>query len=141
MRKFLTKGKDKLTHSSIINILTSKVVLIMNCMFCKIAKGEISANVIFENDELIAFHDIKPQAPTHLLIIPKRHIATLNDTDEKDKQLLGSMILTAQILALQQDINESGYRLVFNINSGGGQEVYHIHLHLLGGRQMTWPPG
>jgi len=113
----------------------------MNCLFCKIAANEIPATVVFEDNELMAFRDINPQAPAHILIIPKHHIATINDSEEQDAQLLGSMILRAKKLAQSEGINESGYRLVFNINSGGGQEVYHIHLHLIGGRQMTWPPG
>lgn len=113
----------------------------MDCLFCKIAQGTIPATVIFEDKELIAFRDIKPQAPTHILVIPKRHIATINDTVADEAQLLGSMILCAKQLAREEGLSDSGYRLVFNINSGGGQEVYHIHLHLLGGRQMTWPPG
>jgi len=113
----------------------------MNCLFCKIAQAEIPATVVFEDDELMAFRDINPQAPTHLLVIPKRHIATINDCNDQDEQLLGSMILRAKKLAQAEGLSEDGYRLIFNINSGGGQEVYHIHLHLLGGRQMTWPPG
>ncbi len=113
----------------------------MNCLFCKIVQGEISAKVVFEDDQLIAFHDIHPQAPTHILIIPKNHIATINDTDDHHEKLLGAMILRAKKIAKNIGISEVGYRLVFNNNSGGGQEVYHIHLHLLGGRQMTWPPG
>lgn len=113
----------------------------MNCLFCKIAQGEIPASVVFEDDELLAFEDIKPQAPKHLLIIPKRHIATINDSNDQDEQLLGAMVLRAKKIAQTQGFDELGYRLVFNVNSGGGQEVYHIHLHLLGGRQMTWPPG
>lgn len=117
------------------------MVLGMNCLFCKIVQKEIPANLIFENDELMAFHDIRPQAPTHVLIIPKRHIATINDTSDKDQHLLGDMILCAKKLAKSLDLGDAGYRLVFNVNSGGGQEVYHIHLHILGGRQMTWPPG
>ncbi len=113
----------------------------MDCLFCKIAQGEIPATVVFEDNDVMAFRDIKPQAPTHLLIIPKRHIATINDTADTDAQLLGTMILRAKKLAEGEGLSDIGYRLVFNINSGGGQEVYHIHLHLLGGRQMTWPPG
>lgn len=113
----------------------------MNCLFCKLVQGEIPAQVVFEDDELIAFRDIKPQAPSHLLIVPKRHIATINDADDNDKQLIGSMVIRAKEIAQELSIDKAGYRLVFNINSGGGQEVYHIHLHLLGGRQMTWPPG
>lgn len=113
----------------------------MNCLFCKIAQKEIPASVILETDDLMAFHDINPQAPKHILIIPKQHIATINDAREENTTLLGNMVLSAKNIAKTLDIGETGYRLVFNINSGGGQEVYHIHLHLLGGRQMTWPPG
>ncbi|ARG96415.1 histidine triad nucleotide-binding protein [Legionella micdadei] len=113
----------------------------MSCLFCKIVSGEIPATVVFEDPEIIVIRDIRPQAPTHLLVLPKQHIATINDTDSKDEQLLGRMILTGKKMAKAEQISENGYRLVFNINSGGGQEVYHIHLHVLGGRQMTWPPG
>jgi histidine triad (HIT) family protein len=113
----------------------------MTCLFCKIVQGEIPAHVVFEDNDIMVFQDINPQAPTHLLIIPKRHIATINETSNDDIPLLGNMILRAKILAHDEKLSEKGYRLVFNINSGGGQEVYHIHLHLLGGRQMTWPPG
>ena len=113
----------------------------MNCLFCKIAKGEIPADIIFEDSEMLAIRDIRPQAPTHLLIIPKKHIATINEADSQDEQLLGRMVLTAKKMAQTAQFSEQGYRLVFNVNAGGGQEVYHIHLHVLGGRQMTWPPG
>jgi histidine triad (HIT) family protein len=113
----------------------------MDCLFCKIAQKTIPAHVVFEDEQLLAFKDVKPQAPTHLLIIPKKHIATLNDAHEEDSAILGKMIITAKQLAQNQELSESGYRLVLNTNSGGGQAVYHIHLHLLGGRQMTWPPG
>lgn len=113
----------------------------MDCLFCKIVAGEIPATIVFENDALMVFRDVAPQAPEHLLIIPKRHISTIDDTHEGDDQLLGHMVRTAKEVAKAQGINKSGYRLVFNVNSGGGQTVYHIHLHLLGGRQMNWPPG
>jgi histidine triad (HIT) family protein len=113
----------------------------MTCLFCKIAQGEIPATAVFQDNDIMAFRDINPQAPTHVLVIPKRHIATVNDTNDEDAQLLGNMVLRAKKLAQDEGLSEDGYRLVFNINSGGGQEVYHIHLHLLGGRQMTWPPG
>lgn len=112
----------------------------MSCLFCKIATGEIPATVVFEDTEVIAFRDINPQAPTHLLVIPKKHIATIDDADTTDEQLLGKMILIAKKLAKTEGLGE-GYRLVFNVNAGGGQVVYHIHLHVLGGRQMIWPPG
>jgi histidine triad (HIT) family protein len=114
--------------------------MIMSCLFCKIADGKIPASTVYEDDTILAFRDINPQAPTHLLVIPKRHIATIADTDAEDQELLGHMLLTAKQLAQTEGL-EQGYRLVFNVNSAGGQEVYHIHLHILGGRQMTWPPG
>lgn len=89
----------------------------------------------------MAFRDIHPQAPTHLLVIPKRHIATIDDTTDQEEQLLGRMIQTAKKLAQAENLSPKGYRLVFNVNADGGQTVYHIHLHVLGGRQMLWPPG
>ena len=113
----------------------------MNCLFCKIASGEIPATILLEDKDIMAFRDINPQAPHHLLIIPKRHIATIDDTDNQDEPLLGRMILTAKKLANREGLSEAGYRLIFNVNAGGGQVVYHIHLPLLGGRQMGWPPG
>lgn len=113
----------------------------MNCLFCKISRGEMPAEILFEDKEIVAFRDIHPKAPTHILIIPRQHIETLNDTDTKDEQLLGRMILAGKKAAQIEGIGEEGYRLAFNVNSGGGQEVYHIHLHVLGGRQMHWPPG
>lgn len=113
----------------------------MNCIFCKIINNEIPAAIIFEDNEVMVIEDIKPQAPSHFLIIPKQHIATLNDTTTQDQALLGHMILTANNIARIKQLDDFGYRLIFNVNRGGGQDVYHIHLHLLGGRQMTWPPG
>jgi histidine triad (HIT) family protein len=113
----------------------------MDCLFCKIVKRDVPATVLFEDNEIMAFRDIKPQAPTHVLVIPKNHIATVNHADENEALLLGKVILCAKQLAINEGISEAGYRLVFNVNPCGGQEVYHIHLHLLGGRQMTWPPG
>lgn len=113
----------------------------MDCLFCAIAEKKIPAAIIYEDEHILSFKDIQPQAPVHLLIIPKEHIATINDIELEHQQLLGKMVLTAQHLAKEQGIAEAGYRLVWNINSGGGQAVYHIHLHMLGGRQMTWPPG
>lgn len=113
----------------------------MSCLFCKIIAGEIPAQIVFENNELLAFRDIHPQASTHVLVIPKRHIETLNHTEDSDASLLGQMMLTAKAIAKEKGLSEAGYRLVLNINPHGGQTVYHIHLHLIGGRQMTWPPG
>ena len=112
-----------------------------NCIFCKIVDQEVPATILYENDNVLAFRDIRPQAPIHVLIIPKRHIATLNDVSAKDSSLIAEMIQVAHDLAAAEGIEKNGYRLVINCNQNGGQEVYHIHLHLLGGRQMKWPPG
>lgn len=112
-----------------------------DCLFCKIANHDIPANIVYENDELVAFHDVSPQAPCHLLIVPRRHISTLNDTEENDRALLGTMLWQATQLAKEQGHAQDGYRTVFNCNRGAGQSVFHIHLHLLAGRNMTWPPG
>jgi histidine triad (HIT) family protein len=113
----------------------------MSCVFCNIAQGQIPATVVFENEDVMAFRDLNPQAPTHALVIPKRHISTINDVNEQDAALLGKMVLAAKTVASTEGFHEAGYRLVFNVNSDGGQTVYHIHLHILGGRPMTWPPG
>ncbi len=112
-----------------------------DCLFCKIVNKELPSNIIFENDRLMAFKDIDPQAPIHFLIIPKMHISTLNDLESGHQELIGEMFLTAKQLAKEYKIAKAGYRTVFNCNQEGGQAVYHIHLHLLGGRQMCWPPG
>lgn len=113
----------------------------MECLFCKIIAGEMPATIVFEDETIMAFRDISPQAPTHLLIVPKKHIATLNDTHDKDEALLGHIVGTATKLARTSGLGEAGYRLIFNTNEDGGQAVYHIHLHILGGRRMSWPPG
>jgi len=110
-----------------------------DCLFCKMVAGVINPDIVFEDENVLAFRDINPQAPVHILIIPKRHIAILNDLD--DTLLAGQILQTAVKLAKQEGIAETGYRTVFNCNRHGGQDVYHLHLHLLGGRQMTWPPG
>ncbi len=112
-----------------------------DCLFCKIIRKEIPSTIVFENERIFAFRDINPQAPTHILIIPKEHISTLIDVSENHQKLIGEMIYTATTLAKDEGIDQNGYRTVFNCNPDGGQEVYHIHLHLLGGRKMTWPPG
>lgn len=113
----------------------------MDCLFCKIVSGDIPAEILYQDEQVLAFRDISPQAPTHILIIPKRHITTINDIAEEDATLIGQMVLTAKKLAAQEGLAEDGYRLAMNCNENGGQSVYHIHLHLLGGRRMTWPPG
>lgn len=112
-----------------------------DCLFCKIANNTIPAEVIYRDDDVLAFNDIRPQAPTHVLIIPKCHISTVNALTAEDSAIIAKIILTAQKIAQDADFAEAGYRLVWNCNRHGGQEVYHIHLHLLAGRQMMWPPG
>lgn len=112
-----------------------------DCLFCKISRGDIPANIVYEDDDVLAFNDIDPKAPCHQLIIPRKHIATINEIDTGDQALIGKLVLTARSLAKQQGFAEGGYRLVMNCNADGGQAVYHIHLHLLGKRQMQWPPG
>lgn len=109
----------------------------MDCLFCKIAQKEIPADIVFEDDSMLAFRDIHPQAPVHMLVIPKKHISTLNDLTEEDKAICGHLVWTAKNLAAEQDIDEAGYRLIMNCNHEGGQTVFHIHMHLLGGRQLT----
>lgn len=112
-----------------------------NCLFCKIASGEISSDTVYNDEHLIAIRDINPQAPTHLLVIPKKHIGTLMDIEDSDKELMGSVCTVAKLLARENDLEASGFRLVLNCGSGAGQSVFHIHFHLLGGRPMKWPPG
>lgn len=113
----------------------------MDCIFCKIAKGEIPANIIYRDDQVLAFDDASPQALHHKIIIPIKHIPTLNDLHDEDTDLIGHMVESAALLAKQLNIAEDGYRIVMNCNAGGGQTVFHVHLHLLGGRTMHWPPG
>ena len=110
-------------------------------LFTRIIKREIPADIIYEDEYLIAINDINPQAPVHILIIPKKQIPTINDANMEDTELLGKIILTAKRLAVERNISDNGYRLVFNCNEEAGQTVFHIHCHLLGGRPMHWPPG
>ena len=112
-----------------------------DCLFCKMVNGEIQPDVVYEDDEVLAFRDVNPQAPTHVLVIPKIHIATTNDLDADNAHLVGRLYLAAARVAADEGIAGPGYRTVINCNPGAGQSVYHIHLHLLGGRPMTWPPG
>ena len=111
------------------------------CLFCDIVNNIIPCEKLIVNDSIIAFRDINPQAPTHILIIPKKHISTINDLNPKDSVLIGEIFLIAKELAQNENINISGFRTIFNCNEDGGQTVYHIHLHLLGGRKLSWPPG
>ncbi len=112
-----------------------------DCVFCKIREGKIAANFLHEDDKCFAFRDINPMAPTHILIVPKKHIATLNDMTEEDAPTMGHLLVVAKQLAASEGVAEEGWRTVFNVNRGGGQAVFHIHLHLLGGRTFGWPPG
>ncbi|MCW8942375.1 MAG: histidine triad nucleotide-binding protein [Gammaproteobacteria bacterium] len=112
-----------------------------DCLFCKIRDGEIPADIIFENDDVLAFNDVNPQAPVHLLIIPKKHISTVNDVVDDDQVVMGKLFSAAKDIANQRGVNDDGYRLVVNCNEKAGQTVFHIHMHLLADRALTWPPG
>jgi histidine triad (HIT) family protein len=114
---------------------------VVDCLFCKIIRREIPGSVVYEDDRVLAFNDINPQAPTHILIIPKRHIATLNDLGPEDDAMVGELVRRAAAIARDRGLAPGGYRTVFNTNREAGQTVFHIHLHLIGGRPMTWPPG
>ena len=113
----------------------------MDNIFNKIINKEIKADIVFENDKVIAFKDINPAAPIHLLIIPKKNIKTINDIEENDKELIGELFLAAKKIAKDYNIDKNGYRLIFNCNDDAGQTVFHIHMHLLAGRKLSWPPG
>ena len=113
----------------------------MSCLFCQIADKKIPADVVYEDDDVLAFRDIHPQAPLHILIIPKRHVSSLNGFVEGDELLLGRLLLAAKTIAREQGVAEDGYRVNINTNGLGGQTVYHLHVHLLAGRQFHWPPG
>jgi histidine triad (HIT) family protein len=112
---------------------------VSDCLFCKIASGEVSANVVSQDEQFVAFRDITPQAPTHILVIPRDHVATLNDVG--DGALLGSLLAHARDVARREGLGERGYRVVINTNAEAGQTVFHLHAHVLGGRAMRWPPG
>lgn len=112
-----------------------------DCLFCKVLNGDIPADIVYESDSAIAFRDINPQAPTHVLVIPRKHVATINDLDEEDQEIVGSLYLAAKDIARAEGLSDEGYRVVMNCNEGAGQSVFHIHLHVLGGRALSWPPG
>ena len=112
-----------------------------DCLFCKIVNREIPGSIVYEDDRVLAFNDINPQAPTHVLLVPKRHIASLNDLAPGDDQIVGELARRAAAIAKERGIAAGGYRTVFNTNRDAGQTVFHLHLHLLGGRSMQWPPG
>ena len=113
----------------------------MDCLFCKFVSGEIAIDKLYENKDILAFKDINPQAPIHFLIIPKVHIPTLNDLEKKNIALVGKLSLIASKLAKEYKISENGYRTIMNCNSDAGQTVFHIHLHMMAGRRLKWPPG
>lgn len=110
-------------------------------LFLKIIDREIPADIIYEDDTVLAFRDINPQAPLHVLVIPKKHLRTLNDVRDEDEETLGKLLNVARKIAREEGVADDGYRVVMNCNEGAGQTVFHIHLHLLGGRQFSWPPG
>jgi histidine triad (HIT) family protein len=111
------------------------------CIFCRIAAGAVPATVVHETDRTLAFRDLDPRAPVHVLIIPKRHIGSVNDVAEGDAEVMGSLFVAARVVAEQEGIARGGYRMVMNAGSDGGQSVDHVHLHVLGGRRLSWPPG
>ena len=111
------------------------------CLFCQIINGELNASIVYQDERIIAFDDVNPQGPTHVLIVPRRHIASLNDLTEEDDQLVGELVRRAAAIAKSRGIANAGIRTVFNTNREAGQTVFHIHLHLIGGRTLHWPPG
>lgn len=113
----------------------------MSCLFCRIVSGEIPSSKVYEDDELLAFNDVNPQAPLHVLVIPKRHIPTTNDLGEGDEALVGKLVRRAAAIAAEKGYAERGYRTLLNCNADAGQTVFHLHLHLLAGRRLGWPPG
>ena len=113
----------------------------MDCIFCKIANGEINGDVLYQDDEVVGFRDLNPQAPHHILFVPRRHVATVNDFENADASLVGKLVLAAGKVARELGVAEEGYRLVTNCNGNAGQTVFHVHLHMLAGRVMRWPPG
>ena len=113
----------------------------MSCLFCRIIAGERPARIVYEDERMVAIEDINPQAPMHVLVIPRRHIATLNDLTEADAELVGAMVVRAAAIARDRGYADRGYRALFNCNREAGQSVFHIHLHVLGGRRLGWPPG
>ena len=112
-----------------------------DCLFCRIAAGDLATTIVLENEHAVAFDDLNPQAPTHVLIVPRRHIATLNDLQAGDQAVVGELLIMARDVARERGLAAAGYRTVFNCNADAGQTVFHLHLHLLGGRKLGWPPG
>jgi len=114
---------------------------VTDCLFCKIVAGQVPGSIVYQDDRVVAFRDVNPQAPMHVLVVPRRHIASLNELGPEDDDLVGEVIRRAAALAAEQGHAERGYRTVFNCNADAGQTVFHIHLHVLGGRRLGWPPG
>lgn len=112
-----------------------------DCLFCKIAANEIPSKLVYEDEKAVAFEDINPEAPTHILVIPRKHISTIMDIAEDDHELIGHLYSVVRKIAKKLDLDEKGFRTVFNCGKDGGQTVFHVHIHILGGRLMTWPPG
>lgn len=121
--------------------LIEGVKMSSDCLFCKILAGEIPADLVYESETAVAFRDINPKAPTHVLVIPRKHISTINDIEPDDQEIIGSLYTAAKEIATQAGIADDGYRAVMNCNEDAGQSVFHIHLHVLGGRVLAWPPG
>ncbi len=111
------------------------------CIFCKIATGEIKSDIVYQSESFVGFRDTQPQAPTHILVVPRNHVATFNDVKETDTGLLSGLLLACRQLAENESLTEKGYRIVINCNKDGGQSIFHLHAHLLGGRKLSWPPG
>ncbi|HZB25254.1 MAG TPA: histidine triad nucleotide-binding protein [Vicinamibacterales bacterium] len=111
------------------------------CLFCRIVSGEMPASLVYQDERVLAFRDINPQAPNHVLVIPRKHIATLNDLSPEDDELVGELVRRGAAIARELGVSDAGYRTVFNCNADAGQTVFHIHLHVLGGRRLGWPPG
>lgn len=112
-----------------------------DCLFCKIRDNEIPGDIVYENDDVLAFNDVNPHAPVHILIIPRKHISTINDLHDGDELVMGKLFSAAKLIAKQKGVSDDGFRLVVNCNEDAGQMVFHIHMHLLAGRTLTWPPG
>ena len=140
--RWLTPSRDAVKYEPDTAIVIAQgESTVTDCIFCKIVDGRIKADVVYENDRVLAFRDINPVMPQHLLVIPKKHIATVNDLASEDAAVVGEMYLAAASVARELGFAERGYRTVVNCNQDGGQLVFHIHMHLLGGRAMGWPPG
>jgi len=125
----------------LIGLLLRRKILMSDCLFCGIVEGKVHANIVYQDDSVVVFKDIRPRAPVHFLIIPRKHIVSVLDIDPNDGALVGQIFRVATQLAREHGISESGFRVVVNVGPNAGQSVFHLHYHLLGGRQMSWPPG